>query len=556
MDTSARRSTSRRLECAYQTVLQTGMASSKNLLLALAAVVAAAYSSGSLATGSFNPANATITQLRAALDEGKTSSEQLVEYYLDRVERFDKRGPTINAFISLNPQARAQARRLDAAGKLPGHRGPLYGIPFAAKDNYDTIGIPTSGGSAALKNSFPRSNAFVIQKLIDQGAILIGKTNMSELAASYGRFGYSSAAGLTLNPYNTARDVSGSSSGSAAAVAADFAPFALGTDTSGSIREPASVAGLVGLRPGLGLTSRSGVIPLALSFDTTGPMTRNVQDMAIVLDAIAGEDPQDAATLRHVRAPGSFGRNVGTQPLEGVRLGVISNFRGANAEVDEVVEQALHQLRSKGAILVPITLPQELENLWDSTLGLVGEGEFKAQFERYLGTLSDAQPKTLGQLIKISASPEVQQSATPLNPKRLKGLQEAQATQLTVSPAYIRVLTDVIPSVREKIKALLEANRLQAFVAATMSCPASPRFDRPDPTYVCKTDDPYKHGYIASATGYPEVTVPAGRITGNMPVGISFLGLPDSEAMLLGLGAAFERIRTPLPPAQLSSNRD
>ena len=534
---------------------QTRMVPSKNLLLALAAAIGAAtYSSNSLATGSFDPANATITQLRAALDEGRTSSEKLVAYYLDRIERFDKQGPAINALISLNPEALAQARRLDAAGKAPGRRGPLYGIPFVAKDNYETIGIATSGGSAVLKNSVPRSNAFVIQKLIDQGAILIGKTNMSELAASYGRFGYSSAGGLTLNPYNTARDVSGSSSGSAAAVAADFAPFALGTDTSGSIREPASVAGLVGLRPSLGLTSRSGVIPLSLSFDTTGPMTRSVQDMAIVLDAIAGEDSEDVATLRHVRAPGGFGRNVGAQSLEGVRLGVISNFRGANAEVDQVVEQALHKLRSQGAILVPITLPQEFENLWDSVLGPVGEGEFKPQFERYLGTLPDSQPKTLAQLIKISASPEVQQSPTPLNPKRLKGLQEAEATQLTVSPAYIRVLTDVIPSVREKISALLEANKLQAFVAATMSCPASARFDRPDPTYVCKTDDPYKHGYIASATGYPEVTVPAGRITGNMPVGISFLGLPDSEAMLLGLGAAFERIHPPLLPAQLYSN--
>jgi len=200
----------------------------------------------------FSPANATIEQLRAALDSGQVSSEQLVRYYLDRIERFDKRGPRINALISLNPNALDEARRLDAeAGNKP-RKGILYGIPFIAKDNYNTAGLATSGGSAALRNSVPRRNAFVVQKLLDRGAILIGKSNMSELAASYGRLSYSSAGGLTVNPYNTARDVSGSSSGSAAAVAADFAVFALGTDTGGSVRAPANVAGLVGLRPTLG----------------------------------------------------------------------------------------------------------------------------------------------------------------------------------------------------------------------------------------------------------------------------------------------------------------
>src|SRR3984893_3100169 len=258
----------------------------------------------------FDPANATIEQLRGALDAGQVSCEQLVRYYLDRVERFDKKGPRINALISLNANALDQARRLDAEARDKPHKNMLYGIQFIAKDNYKTAGLATSGGSAALRRSVPLANAFVVQKLLDQGAILIGKSNMSELAASYGRLGYSSAGGLTVNPYNTVTDVSGSSSGSAAAVAADFATFALGTDTSGSLRGPANVAGVVGVRPTMGLTSRGGVIPLSLTFDTTGVLARSVKDAAIVLDAIVGEDFRDAATLQQPANHGGYAAAV------------------------------------------------------------------------------------------------------------------------------------------------------------------------------------------------------------------------------------------------------
>jgi amidase len=499
----------------------------------------------------FNPADATIEQLRRALDSGQVSSEQLVRHYLDRIERLDKKGPHINALIKLNGKALEQARRLDAEATHNSHKGALYGIPFIAKDNYDTAGLATSGGSAALRHSVPSANAFVVQKLLDQGAILIGKANMSELAASYGRLGYSSAGGLTVNPYNAARDVSGSSSGSAAAVAADFAAFALGTDTGGSVRAPASVAGLVGLRPTLGLTSRGGIIPLSLTFDTTGVLTRTVKDLAVVLDAIAGPDPHDASTLERPKTRGSYVQALGTQPLRGARLGVITNFRGANAEVDAVEQTALNELVAQGAVLVPVSLPDEFENLWKLVLGPVGEAEFKPQFERYLQTLPATQPKTLAQLIKISASPAVRDSPTPVNPGRLQGLREAEATQLTDSPMYIHILTEVIPSIRRQLQTLIETNNLQAFVFSTMSCPATPRFDRADPTYVCNSDDTYKAGYIAAAAGFPEVTVPAGRISANMPVGYSFMGMPYSERLLLSLANAFQAASPHWPVPEL-----
>src|SRR3984957_4757822 len=271
--------------------------------LGAASPMAAAYAAGA---APFDPGYRSIAELRAALDSRRISSEELVTYYLGRIERLDKHGPRINALITLNPRALDEARGADAHALTARAGSPLRGIPFIVKDNYDTAGIATSGGAAALARSVPCSNAFVVQRLLDGGAILIGKANMSELAASYGRLGYSSAGGLTLNPYNTARDVSGSSSGSAAAVAADFAAFALGTDTGGSIRGPANVAGLVGLRPTLGLTSRGGVIPASLTFDTTGVLARTVKDLAIVLDAIAGADAEDAATLQQPQARGSY----------------------------------------------------------------------------------------------------------------------------------------------------------------------------------------------------------------------------------------------------------
>jgi len=494
----------------------------------------------------FEPANATLTQLRVALDAREISSAQLVHFYLERIERFDKSGPHINAMLTLNPRALEQAQQRDAAAARGVRRGALDGIPFIVKDNFDSAGLATSGGSAALRHSVPGSNAFVLQRLLDAGGILLGKTNMSELAASYGRLGYSSAGGLTLNPYNTRRNASGSSSGSAAGVAADFAPFALGTDASGSIRAPASVTGLVGLRPTLGLLSRSGVMPSALSFDTPGILTRTVTDLAIVLDAIAAQDPRAAATLGQPGRARGFVLALDAPSLQGVRLGVVSNFRGGNAEVDAIEQGALATLSAQGAILETLRLPESLEQLWDSVLAPVSEAEFKPQFERYLRSLPrrqpsmPSQPRTLAQLIRLSAGHAIADSATPMNPARLQSLRVADATELTDSPTYIRLLSLVMPELRQQLRALLDTHGLQALVFSTMSCPASPRFDIDDPGYVCSSADPYRASYIGSATGFPEITVPAGRASANMPVGLSLLGAPYSEASLLALAAAFE----------------
>jgi amidase len=495
----------------------------------------------------FDAAAADIAQLRQALDERRISDEQLVRYYLQRIHRFDETGPKIHALITVNRRALIQARRLDR-GKLEPHRARLLGIPFIAKDNLDTADMPTTGGSAALRGVRPRSNAFVIQRLLDQGAILIAKANMSELASSYGRLGYSTVGGLTLNPYNLARNASGSSSGSAAAIAAGYAAFALGTDTSGSIRGPANVTGLIGLRPTLGLLGRSGILPLSLSFDTPGILAHSVQDVADVLDAIAVVDSNDSATLHQPQRPDSYGNAVHAGALRGARLGVVTNFRGGNDEVDAAERKALSLLESLGATLVVIRLPDGFEQLWPSVMQPVGEAEFKPQIERYLLTLPPPAPKTLAQLIQRTA-------ASAANPALIEALRADDATHLTDSPTYINLSTQLIPSLRIELERLIHSDHLDALVFATMSCPASPRYDQADRTYDCQHDDPYQASYIAAVTGFPEVTVPVARLSHRLPMGLSILGTPFRETQLLALAYSLQVAVGPLaPPALIATS--
>jgi amidase len=211
----------------------------------------------------------------------------------------------------------------------------------------------------------------------------------------------------------------------------------------------------------------------------------------------------------------------------------------------------MKQLESQGVQLTPITLPKEFETLWGSVLGPVGEAEFKPQFERYLQTLARGQPTTIAALIGISEAPAVADSATPVNPGRLKALREADATRLTDSATYIHILTDVIPCLRRQLTSLMATHELQALVFSTMSCPATPRFDRDDPSYRCSSDDPYKASYVAAAAGFPEITVPGAMISANMPVGISFMGLPYTEAQLLSIANAFQIAHPRVPPPAL-----
>jgi amidase len=511
------------------------------LVLALAGCDPAPASDETTGSG-FDPSGLSLEQLEQALDKGEITSVELVDYCLSGINKLDKQGPELNAVIKINGQARQQAEALDKDRKSAANRGPLYGIPFVVKDNYDVVGMATTGGSVALASNYPASSSTVVQRLMDAGAIVLAKTNMSELAASYGRLGYSSLGGLTLNPYDLKRNTSGSSSGTAAAVAAGFAPFGLGTDTSGSIRGPASVTGLVGIRPTLGLTSRHGVIPLSLSFDTTAPMAHSVSDAATVLQAMAGSDPEDPATSSADAAPHDYVKALDSSSLKGARLGVLRSFFGGNEEVDKAVNDAIDRMSGQGATVVPVDLGDEYKSLWNDILGPVGDMEFASEFETYLSTSPAGTPKTLDDLISLSTSKGVTDSATPVNPARIDGfLAAASARSLLGGPEYTQLTTVDMPKIRQHILDEMKSLDLDALVFPTMSCVASPRFDQDDPTYQCDADDPYAASYISSASGLPEVTVPVGSDAQGLPIGMSFLGGVSAEQTILNLAYSWEQ---------------
>jgi amidase len=295
---------------------------------------------------------ATIADFNAAFTAGTLTSELLVQRFLARIDAYDRKGPSIHAILALNPKALETARALDVERKQKGSRSRLHGIPVVLKDNFDTADMPTTGGSVLLEGSVPPDDAFVVKKLREAGAVILAKLNMSEFASGAA---LSSLGGQTLNPHDLLRSPSGSSGGTGAAVAAAFAVFGLGTDTGGSVRGPSSANGIVGLKPTLGLLSRDGIIPLALSFDTAGPMARSVYDVAAALGAMTGVDAADPATsASQGRAESDYTRFLEADALKGARIGVARDFLGADEEVDWVIESAVEAMRKAGATTVDV----------------------------------------------------------------------------------------------------------------------------------------------------------------------------------------------------------
>jgi amidase len=487
-----------------------------------------------------DPTVATITEIQELFESGGLTSEELVRRSLDRIAAYDAAGPALNALITINDDALDTARALDAERRERGPRGPLHGIPVILKDNYDTADLPTTGGSAILAGSRPPDDAFVVTRLRDAGAVILGKANMSEFALSYGWLGYGSAVGQTRNPHDPLRDPSGSSSGSAVAVAAGYATLATGTDTAGSVRGPANVCGVVGIKPSMGLVSRDGIIPASLSFDVAGPLARSVTGAATMLAIMAAPDPADPAT--EAARGQTFDAAAALVPgvLRGARLGVVRAFEGANPGVDAVFASALETLAAEGAELVEVELPEPLDNLW-SVMGPVVDADFKVEIEAYLATLPEGAPRTVDDLIAAAESPAIAESETPLNPARIQGFRDAAASGGYDSIARLKSVDELIPSVRAQLLELLDANQLDALVFPTMACPASARHDTEDPGSTCDIDDPYRPCYMASTSGYPEITVPAGFTDHGLPVGVSFLGRPFSEQRLVGLGFGLEQ---------------
>lgn len=505
---------------------------------------------------------ATIDSINDAFDSGELTSEKLTQLYLDRINAYDDNGPKINSIIALNPNALKTAAELDRERQLTGPRSPLHGIPILLKDNYDTFDLPTTAGSVLLKGSIPPDDAFTVKQLRDAGAIILGKANMSEWAWGTPP----SLIGSTLNPYKLNRNPSsgGSSGGTGAAIAANFAVVGTGSDTGGSIRGPAAVTGLVGIKPTLGLVSRDGIVPLALSFDTAGPMTRTVTDAAITLGVMTGIDPNDPATLK---SKGKFFKDytpfLDEDALKGARIGVAQDFFGHNLEVDESVNAAIKKMEELGATIIPIRFPEdvlaargtypETEGVWPT----ISYTEFKVQIADYLATTKTEYPKTLEEIIDISKSFEKANFESPVSKYAIDViktlLEPAQVTKGLDSPEYIDAKENGIPYIRDAVVDILENNNLDALVYPTFGCPAFPLPEVDEPTYKC-TGDPNEAANLANITGFPVVQVPAGFTKDGLPIGVSLFGRAYNEPDLLGFAYAYEqatrnRRPSPLVPA-------
>ncbi|MEL7046139.1 MAG: amidase family protein [Pseudomonadota bacterium] len=481
---------------------------------------------------------AEVSELNAAMDAGAISSESLVQRYLDRIEAYDQAGPNLNSVILVNPRALQRARKLDAERRENGRRSPLHGIPVVVKDNIDTADMPTTAGSFLLKDSMPPDDAFVIQRLRAAGAIVIAKTNLSEFASGDA---ISSLGGVIRNPHHLGRSPAGSSGGSGAAVAAGFASVGLGTDTGGSVRGPSSANGIVGLKTTHGLISRDGVIPLALSFDTVGPMTRSVEDVAIALQVMAAPDAADSSTDKaRDQPPVDYLAALDADALAGKRIGVARVFMDQNPEVDWAVESALESMRQAGAEIVDVEFPGWLMDSRNQFYRAIRYPEFKAQIATYLATTGPAFAKDLEGLIEraMQLTARRDDGAIP-NPTRWALMRkEVEATDLD-GFEYRAVLEYALPLIRTTLDGLMADAELDAIVYPTSGNPARlVERDRRSGVAPGSNTSPVT---LANLSGFPDLIVPIGFTGRGLPVTLSFLGPAFSEARLLGLGYALEQ---------------
>jgi amidase len=478
---------------------------------------------------------ATISDLREAIRSGRVTAASLTQAFLDRIAAIDKNGPALNAIIELNPDALSIARELDDKRRAGAPVGPLHGLPILIKDNLDTHDrMTTTAGSLALAGSIAPGDCFVVRQLRRAGAVIIGKTNLSEWAnfrSDASTSGWSGRGGLTRNPYALDRNPSGSSSGSAVAVAASMCAAAVGTETDGSIISPSSVCGVVGIKPTVGLVSRSGIIPISRSQDTAGPTARTVTDAAILLGAIAGVDPADPVTeTSQGKLRDDYTRFLSPDGLRGARIGVARRFFRPNSSAAPVLEAALRVMRDRGATLVdPVDIPS-LDKLGDSEMEVLLY-EFKDGLNGYLATLGPQRSvKNLADIIDFNRRNAARE--LPYFGQELMLRAEAKGP-LTEQP-YLDALNQCRRLTRaEGIDATMDGSQLDAIVAPSGG-PAG------------KTD--LLHGdrdiggssSPAAIAGYPNITVPTGQVMG-LPVGLSFFGRAFSEPTLLKLAFAFEQ---------------
>ena len=495
-----------------------------------------------LQQASFELEEATIATLQNGMQSGRLTAKSIAEQYLARIEAVDKAGPAINSVIEVNPDAVRIAEERDAERRAGRVRGPLHGIPVLIKDNIDTADrMRTSAGSLALAESIAARDAFIVTRLRESGAVILGKTNLSEWAnfrSTHSSSGWSGRGGQTKNPYVLDRNPCGSSSGTGASISANLAAVGIGTETDGSIVCPSSACGLVGIKPTLGLVSRSGIIPIAHSQDTAGPMTRTVADAAALLAVLSGIDSRDSATAdARGRTPADYTTALDAAALKGARIGVARNFFGFSDAVDRVMDEAIAAMKSAGATIIDPANIATAGKFDDAELEVLLY-EFKADLNAYLGSLGAAAPyKTLAALIAFNEQNKDREM--PHFGQEL--FIRAQAKGPLTTPAYRAARAKCLRMSRvEGIDATLAKHRLAAIVAPTGG---------PAWTTDLINGDHYTGGSStpSAVAGYPSVTVPAGYVHG-LPVGISFVGARWADASLVSLAYAFEqatKVRTP-----------
>lgn len=489
------------------------------------------------ATQPFPYAETDVADLQARMAAGELDSVTLTGAYLQRIAALDRTGPRLRAVIELNPDALKEAGERDRERRSGRLRGPLHGIPVLLKDNINAAPMATSAGSLALQGFRP-GDAYLVRRLREAGAVVLGKTNLSEWANfrdADSVSGWSARGGQTRNPYRLSHSPCGSSSGSAVAVAANLGSVAIGTETDGSIVCPAAINGVVGLKPTVGLVSREGIIPISFSQDTAGPMTRSVADAAAVLTAIAGRDAADPATATMPgRAVYDYTARLDPDGLRGKRIGLLQTPLWQYPGMAPLMQQAAAELRRAGAVVVPVQLPNA--GAWADAERLVLLYEFKAGLERYFATYH-APLRSLSELIAFNQANRGQE----LGRFGQSLLEEANATPGLSDPAYIRARSDARRLAGpEGIDAALAAQRLDALVAPTTGT-AWPLRSRGD-------DFPGESYSAAAVAGYPSLTVPMGQIDG-LPAGLLFMGTAWSEPKLIEMGYAYEqRTRARKPP--------
>jgi amidase len=495
-----------------------------------------------------------IAELQDGMKSGKYTARSLTQNYLDRIEEIDRKGPALNCIIELNPDALEIADALDKERKEKGARGPMHGIPIVIKDNIDTKDkVATTAGSLALVGSRPPADSFVVQQLRKAGAVIIGKTNLSEWAnirSGHSTSGWSGRGGLTKNPYALDRNTSGSSSGTGAGVSANLCAAGVGTETDGSIVSPSSINGVVGIKPTVGLVSRTGVIPISHTQDTPGPMARSVSDAATLLGALVGVDPQDKATTASKgKSKTDYTTFLDAKGLQGARIGVVRSYFGFHEGVDVLMNNAIEVLKKQSAIVVD---PVEIKSF--SQLGeaetLVLQYELKADMNAYLARLGPNAPvHTLKEIIEFNEK----NKKTEMPYFGQDFFIKAEAKGPLTSKEYLAALEKCRKLTRkEGIDAAMKKHKLDALVAPT---------DSPAWLTDLVDGDHFLGGSstAAAVAGYPSITVPAGFVFG-LPVGISFFGSAWSEPKLIALAYSFEqatKFRKPpkfLPTADVTAS--